>query len=300
MRILDRAVFILLVTHLLLLVSDVLLAPYQRGMRQFFITDMVALNLMIGLGLVPKIAPRARLALGGILYGVGWLTHAVLHPAGLGLAAVAEEILTGPTASHALDYGFPVLEWAGVFLLGTVLGEALVSARTPEARRTWAIRLLRRGALSVAVAAAVKTFLFISPVRASVATYPVLREFLSIFGKAPPSPIYLMFFGGLAACVIAAATLLSVHGLAPRVSAWVSVLGRNSLFVFVLQSAVFRDLIARLPLEGRPWAWPIAFVSATLFIWAGARVWDRVGGNRWFTLGITQLATAGSLQVRRS
>jgi len=250
--------------------------------------------------LLPKTGRTARLAVGGTLYGLGWLTHILLHPAGLGFAAVAEEILTGPTASHALDYGFPVLEWAGVFLVGTVLGETLVLARAPEARRAWAMRLLRGGATAVIVAVSLKAFLLIPAVHASVAARPEVRELLSLFGKAPPSPVYLMFFGGLGACVIGVETLLSVHGLAPRLSAWVAVLGRNSLFVFMLQSAVFRDGVARLPLEGRPWTWPLAFVAATLFIWGGAWVWDRLGGNRWLTLGIAQTLAAGSLQARRS
>ncbi len=299
-RTLDRALFILIVIHGVLLVTDVLLAPYERGLRQVFITDTLALSLIVGIVLLPRTGRTGRLAAGGILYGLGWITHALWHPTGLGFAAVADEILTGPSTSHALDYGFPVLEWVGVFLLGTVLGESLASARSPEARHGWAMRLLRGGVAAVVGAVCLKGLLLIPAAHAAVATHPVLREFLSIFGKAPPSPVYLMFFGGIGACLIAAATLLAVHGLAPRVNAWVAVLGRNSLFVFVLQSAVFRDIVARVPLEGRPWVWPLALVTATLFIWGGARVWDRLGGNRWITIGLAQLAPAGSLQARRS
>jgi uncharacterized membrane protein len=298
MRVLDRAIFILLVVHIALVISDVLLAPYQRGLRQFFITDMVALNLMVGLVLLPKTGRTGRLAVAGILYGAGWTTHLVLHPSGIGLAAVAEEILTGPTASHALDYGFPVLEWAGVFLMGTVLGEAMVAARTPKTRRVWAMRLLRGGAAAVIVAVSSKAVLFVPAIHAAVAARPAVREFLSLFGKAPPSPVYLMFFGGIGTCLIAGASLLSLHEMAPRLRAWVAVFGRNSLFVFMLQSAVFRDLVARLPLEGHPWLWPFGFIAATLFIWSGALLWDRLGGNRWLTLGVGQLVAPGAVPVR--
>jgi len=299
LRVLDRALFILFVAHAVLVFSDVLLAPYERAMRQVFITDLVALNLMLGLVLLPRTGRAGRLAVAVILYDLGWVIHFVWHPTRLGLA-VAEEILTGPNSSHALEYGFPVLQWAAVFLVGTVLGDAFVSARTPEARHAWAIRLLRGGAGAAAAAVCLKAFLMIPEVHASVAARPELREFLSLFGKDPPSPIYLMFFGGIGACIIAVATLLSVDSWAPRLRAWVSVLGRNSLFAFLLQSAVFRDGIARVPLEGRPWLWPFAFVAATLFIWSGAWVWDRRGGNRWLTLGIGRLkATAGSIEARR-
>jgi len=297
-RVLDRALFTLLVIHGVLVVTDVLWAPYERGLRQVFITDTLALSIMVGLVLVPRTGPTGRLAVGAILYGLGWIMHAGLHPAGLGFVAVAEEVLSGPTARHALDYGFPILEWAGVFLAGTVLGEAFVRARTSEARSHWAMRLLRGGAAAILGAVCVKALLVIPALHEGVARRADLREVLSLFGKAPPTPLYLMFFGGIAACIIAAATLLSIHGLAPGVSAWVAVLGRNSLFVFVLQSAVFRDLVARVPLEGRPWAWPVALGTATLFIWAGAWVWDRLGGNRWLTIGISQFKTAGLVEAR--
>jgi uncharacterized membrane protein len=300
MRVLDRAVFILVVTHVVLVISDVLLAPYQRGLRQFFITDMVALNLMIGLVLLPRTRPATRLAIGGVLYAAGWITHVFLHPTGLGLAAVAEEILTGPTARHALDYGFPVLEWAGVFLVGTALGQTLVAARAPEARRAWGLSLLQGGATAVAVAVSIKALLVVPALHAWVAGRPDVREILSLFGKAPPSPVYLMFFGGIGASLVGAATLLSLYGMAARTTAWVAVLGRNSLFVFMLQSAVFRDLIARLPLEGHPFVWPFAFVAATLFIWSGALLWDRLRGNRWLTLGIGQVVATSPLPARHS
>ncbi len=298
-RVLDRALFILLVIHGVLLVTDVLLAPYRRGPRQVFITDTLALSLIVGMILLPRTGRSVRLAVAGILYGLGWITHALWHPTAVGFATVADEILTGPTASHALDSGFPVLEWAGVFLVGTVLGETLVSAGSPQARHEWAVRLLRSGVGAVVVAMCLKAFLLIPAVHSSVTLRPALREFLSIFGKTPPSPVYLMFFGGIAACLIAGATLPSVRGVAPRVNAWVAVLGRNSLFVFVLQSAVFRDLVARLPLEGHPLVWPFAFALATLFIWSGALLWDRLGGNRWFTLGVGQLVAPGAVPVRR-
>jgi len=297
-RVLDRALFILLVTHGFLLISDVLLAPYVRGLRQVFITDTLALSLMIGMILVPKTTGTVRLAVAGILYCLGWIAHALWQP-GRGLVAVADEILTGPTARHALDYGFPVLQWAGVFLVGTVLGDAFVRARTAGARGAWAMRLLLGGAAAVVGAVSVKALLLMPAVHASIAGQTHVREALSLFGKAPPSPVYLMFFGGIAACLIAAATLLSVHGLAPRVSGWAAVLGRNSLFVFMLQSVVFRDVIARVPLEGHPWAWPLAFGTAALFVWSGAWVWDRLGGNRWLTIGIRQLKSAGWVEARQ-
>src|ERR1700752_17800 len=163
-RVLDRALFTLLVIHGVLLVTDVLLAPYPRGLRQVFITDTLALSILIGLVVVPRTGPAARFAVGGVLYGLGWITHALWHPAGVGFAAVTEEILTGPTPRHALDYGFPILEWGGVFLVGTVLGEAFVRARTGEARHAWAMRLLRSGAAAAAVAVSVKALLLIPAV----------------------------------------------------------------------------------------------------------------------------------------
>lgn len=292
LRVLDRALFLIVVVHIVLVVSEDLLAPNGGSLREVFITDMVALNLLLGLILLPGTSIRLRLLLGFAWYCLGWMIHFSWHPLNLG-AAVAEEILTGPNAGHALDYGFPVFQWAGVFLLGTVMGEGFAKARSSEARQSWAIRTMRQGLAAVLAAVVLKTAVIVSPLARLFESRPEYTEAASLLGKLPPSPVYLLFFGGIGACLIAAATLISMKQILPIATEWVAVLGRNSLVAFVLQSYVFRDLVGRVSLGERPWTWPIALAGSTLLIWSGTWMWDRVNGNRWLTVGVGGLGQGG-------
>jgi uncharacterized membrane protein len=281
----DRALLMLLVVHAILVCTDDLFAPHARGMRQFFITDLVGLNLLLGLILLPHTSRAVRLTLAAGLYLTGWAVHLLWHPLGIRLAT-ADEILSGPSVRHVLDYGFPVLQWAGVFLVGTVLGDMFSQARTREARRVWALGLIRRGASIAALGVMLKGLVYLPAVKAFLAAHPDYAEVFSLFGKLPPGPLYLMLFGGVGVCLVASATLLSLHATSSRAVEWVMVLGRNSLIAFILQSAVFRDAVARIPLGTRPWTWPFAFAASTLLIWCGTWIWDRLDGNRWLTLGL--------------
>ncbi|HWA59470.1 MAG TPA: hypothetical protein VG692_19605, partial [Gemmatimonadales bacterium] len=275
----------LLVVHAILVCSDVLLAPRNRDFRQVFITDLVALNLMLGVILLPVTRNAIRVALGAGLYILGWAVHLHWHP-GTAQLALAGEILSGPTASHALEYGFPVLQWAGVFLVGTVLGEGFLLAKSKAAREAWAVRLIGWGFGCAVLALALKAVVLTPGMQQVIAARPGSGEVVSLFGKLPPSPLYLLLFGGLGACLIGLSTLVSLYAAVPRAVEWVTVFGRNSLCAFLLQSVIFRDVVARMRLTHEPWTWPFIFAAATAVIWGGARLWDRLEGNRWLTLGI--------------
>ena len=219
--VLDRALFMLVVVHAILVCSDVLLAPRNRDFRQFFITDLVALNLMLGVILLPPTSNLIRLTLGACFYVLGWAIHLHWHPVTAQLA-LAQEILTGPSTSHALEFGFPVLQWAGVFLLGTVLGEGFLAARTKVAREGWAVRLIVRGVACSVLALGLKALALTPWPQQFIATHPGTAEAFSLFGKLPPSPLYLLFFGGLGACIIGLSTLISLYGAIPRAVEWVT------------------------------------------------------------------------------
>ena len=102
--------------------------------------------------------------------------------------------------------------------------------------------------------------------------------FLSPLQKLPPGPVYFLSF---AACAFLWLWILARYSHV-RVIHWYSaaaeVIGRNSLFVFIVQYFVYFTIL--------PWAgfnftgfWPIYFVVSVIAIWMIAFAWD-VGKRR--------------------
>jgi hypothetical protein len=66
---------------------------------------------------------------------------------------------------------------------------------------------------------------------------------------------------------------------------WIAVIGRASLFVFVLQYFLFWTLPDLLGIHPGRFA-AVFFIGNVLLIRVLAGIWGRLRGNRWMTLGI--------------
>ena len=102
--------------------------------------------------------------------------------------------------------------------------------------------------------------------------------------KSPPSIVYFMSYGGAAVLtIVVVAKLGDARWLAaPR--RWAGILGRSSLFVFLLQYYVYFTVFYLLHLQSSV-LWPLYFVASLAFLVATARAWEIAGLNRWMTIG---------------
>jgi predicted acyltransferase len=108
---------------------------------------------------------------------------------------------------------------------------------------------------------------------------------LSPFSKLPPSPGFLIFYGGIGLLILAGFLWIEHSGIGGWYVRNLEIIGRNSLFVFVLQYFVYFTLLHEFH-PGYTVLWPLIFLLSLLIIWVGAMVWDKRGWNRYLRLPI--------------
>jgi hypothetical protein len=76
--------------------------------------------------------------------------------------------------------------------------------------------------------------------------------------------------------------------LVRRAFAWATLLGRTSLFVFILQFYLYYMLLLSLNLPYTP-LWPLVFAASLVGITVLAKRWDEEARNRHFSVGLRRL-----------
>jgi predicted acyltransferase len=134
---------------------------------------------------------------------------------------------------------------------------------------------------------------------------PLISATLTIGGKLPPTPAYVLFYCGaglIGSCAMFALAASPLRA-ARRVACLAAVLGRASLLVFILQYFIFWTLPDLLGISPRSSHLALIFIGGICANWLAAWYWNRLGGNRILTLGLghgnTASATADSRQVQR-
>ena len=281
----DRALFMLTVGHFLIMVASApRLASLSETLQRGFITDALAVALLLGPTLVAHVGRRARVLLALLLFAGAWLMAIRWTPANA-LDEVVRYLLVG-SYPNDVPHNFPLLPWLAVYLAASVLGqwigEQFASGQQQKVERS----LVAWGAAAVSCVVLYKvcqwTFAF--------PTSPLLAVLASPWRKLPPSPAYLLLYGGLALLLVAGTLSLDRRKVVRPLFAWATLLGRASLFVFILQFYVYYVLVLSLNLPYTPF-WPLLFVASLLGITALAKMWDDGANNRYVTVGLHHLAT---------
>ena len=288
LTLLDRGLFLLTAGHALIMLSTI---PRQGSLSSAaqlgFITDAIAVALLIGPTLVHRIGPRARLALAAGLYTLG-VTLTLGWAPEAGVLRGLRYLLVG-SFPEAGPNNFPLLPWVATYLAGTVLGQLAVSAerrRVGGAERAlaWAGVIC----LSVVICAKLVDW-YVLPSGTGVVTLAgTTFDFFSPWQKLPAAPLYLAGYGGCGLWMIAAVLWIARQGYAPKCVRAAAVLGRASLFAFILQFYVYYVGFHLLELPYTR-AWPLYFAASVAMIWLGARWWDSHGYQRYLTVGMRAL-----------
>lgn len=287
-KLFDRGIFLLVVGHLLLTLA---LTPsparIPHAYRTSFITDVIAVSILIGPSMVVVVSASRRLAIAAAVFVADWLLVANWHPVGAGLIAklylfgrisVAGELSAFPA--------FPVLAWFAVYLAGTALGERVGTMYVKGERKESHYLLARTGA--AAFLAAAITYGITRTLAGNAASLADMNRlsFLSIYGKFPPGIVYLGFFGGAGLMMLATIFELDRLKRVPLLFDELRKLGRSSLFMFTAQYALYRAVLPRIRFHYTPF-WPLIFLGTVLFLTLLAELWDRRSANRYLTVGIT-------------
>jgi hypothetical protein len=279
----DRALFMLTAGHVLIMVAsaprpDSLIVTLQRG----FITDVLAVALLLGPGLVSRVGRRGRLLMAAVLFAGGWLLALQWAPDN-SLDRIVRYLLVGSYPGDS-PHNFPLLHWLAVFIAASVLGQWMGERLATGRQRSVERALLLAGGLAVSSVVLFK----LGQWTLSIQSAPILVVLGSPWKKLPPSPAYLLFYGGLALLLLASALILERRRFAQRAFAWASLLGRTSLFVFIVQFYVYYVLLLSLNLPYTPF-WPLLFVASLAGITLLAKVWDDGAMNRHLSVGLPHL-----------
>lgn len=288
-RMIDRSLLLLTIGHALIAVANMpLLVHSSDAWRMIFITDTIAVCALAGSTLIRVVPARHRIGLGAALYALSWTLVICWHPVDTQTGAIKDFIVGPYPDSRWWVYVVPVLPWFSVYFASSTLGEYLARSSRGNASRDFGRKLVRFGIAAIGVGCAMKLgYLVLLKVRLlSGATEVQIAHLLTgPFAKIPPSPDYLAVYGGAGLTLMG---LLLRYGARPelaRAVSWLALIGRNSLFVFIVQYYVYFVLlhaIRRPPM----FAWPMLFAASVLGIVATAWWWDRRNGNRFLTVGV--------------
>lgn len=288
-KLFDRALFLLVMGHLL--TGLALLPPNGfRGFAGVYMTDVIGLCFLVGPYVVTQVRPRHRLVVSAALYGASWALALLWQPRAQWLV-IAKEIFVGSCEDYSLVYVFPVIPWISVYLAATCFGERL-GVRYRNGSQEQIGRLL--------LCAIFGSFLFVAVIKACykllIAAEILSRDarFYALtapFQKMPPSPVYLAFYGGLGLAMMLILFYWQGVKLMHPLLAGISLLGRTSLFAFLLQFYIYYGLLwpFRPYLRG---PWVLYFILSILIIWWTCWSWEKRGGTRYFTFGLYKIGRA--------
>ena len=292
----NRGLFLLSVGHLLIALTE---AHLNGGLGKTIlgvtVVDEIGLCTLIAAFLVPYLASLAvcrRIAMfAALTLLLAWAANLLwmpLTPMGM---AIKNFLIGGNVDSeHIGPYTAPTLQYMALYAMGLPLGH-LFGAFT--AGRIMGTRLARRFAL-------IGGTLIIGSCLIRLARYAIdhltvfqslphagLDLTLKVTTKTPPSPIYVTFYCGMGLLLLGAAFWLAHHGpaMGKAVLGRLAVIGRASLFVFVLQYFLFWTLPDLLGVTPNALCFAVFFGNVLLMYWA-ATFWGRIRGNRYLTFGI--------------
>ncbi len=287
MHLLDRAVFLVTIGHLLIALSFTPRWGAWRALTSVYITDTVALCVVVGLYAVPRLSRNVRFMLGG-LCAVGnwfvWRFWSAQDPAFLPIKSV----LLGPPEGSDAILIFPILPWLGWYLVGSAIGEWLNDGGSRHVSRN-SRRLGAVGFGMIALALALKAGIMLHTSVTGAVFDPSWYALISPFQKYPPGPVYLLIMGGAALVLVSAL-------LSPAQPSWVKTcaalaepIGQNSLVIFIVQFYLYFAACDLLVKQGTvvPFALSVAaFLLSLAGLWAVARLCRRYRVSRFLTTGL--------------
>ena len=289
-KLVDRGVFLLLIGHTVLAFMGVLSGTgFARQYKVGYITDAIAIAIIVGPWLAFKLKQRSRLLLAAAIFAVDW--YAILFwSRNPGTATLAKHYLIGllNPADVGVDFqAFPVIPWIAVYLVGTVIGERLGTFYLDENQQRGHRFLAKIGLVSFSIGATVKLGLMLLrhfvPDFAQV--HPSLMALLSSYQKFPPGPIYICLYAGAGLLLVAAILEAGRRGTHTVALNLLRQIGQASFFSYIAEFYLYGVLFRRLRLPYTPF-WPILFFFSLAVVLAAAAAWNSIEGNRFLTVGI--------------
>src|ERR1700693_4647069 len=302
-KLVDRGIFLLLVGHAVLAFTGVLAGTgFSYTYRIGYITDAIAVAIIIGPWLVVTLQRKTRLLLAGGIFALDWCAI-LFWPASGTIPVLAKHYLVGllnPSGVRVSFPAFPVIPWFAVYFVGTVIGERVGAYYAKENRREGDRLLAKIGLASFLIGIGFKLALMLlrhfAPHFAQM--HPNLMPLLSTYQKYPPGPIYVCFYAGAGLLLVAGVFEAGRRRIQPFIMNQLRRIGQASFFSYVLQFHLYGVILRRLHLPYTPF-WPLLFILSLAVLAAAAAAWNSMEGNRFLTVGIGPLLERNALQRRQ-
>jgi uncharacterized membrane protein len=292
----DRGLCVLLLGHVLLnlaLLETVGLEQWIFGRTT--VTDAIAVCLVTA-ALMPKLSPRVLAAMGATLALASWPIAMTWIPES-DVARYVGAVFFSVRSEASVMTAAALVPYLGMFLLGMALSRASQPLLEQRAFDVVAWRLMKIALPAIAlVALGVLAWHFgKDAVTAALALDPdsaeALRETFDPRSKLPPSPAYLMMYGGGGLLIAAVCLLNSSKGLLWPAVRWTATLGRASLMCFVLQDWLLNlipSLLGYSEVENVAF-WSVYAVATIWTLHRAATAWDNARANRFLTVGLKRV-----------
>jgi len=302
----DRGLFLLLVAHVLLGFTEFeSVTLFQWLFVRTTITDAIGIALCVAV-LLRNRSAGMLLALGASIFILSWVIGATLAVESVWakhLATLLFSVRSGP--ERLVDVA--LAPYLGLFLVGMGLSTYMKDQIAAGDNRALARRLLIIGGASVSLIVAIAlAWRFFKEGLPEALREPhnmqLLRITINPTTKWPPSPGYLLFYGGAGLLMAGWYFYGRPAQLVKPLVAKASVIGRASLMCFVLQDWLLIVTPAVLGFSDitSPVFWIAYLVAAVLALYVVAGAWDRVRGNRFLTIGLKRLMLGPAQQRRRA
>ena len=294
-RLLNRGIFLLTFGHLLVAVAE----SHRDGgfvntIAGNSIVDEIGLSMVIAAlcsrFLISSNNRRYISGLAVVLFLILWWLELSLHPTSQA-GRILRQALIGPDLLYPNlpSYTAPTLQYVVIFSIGLVGGGWLNNIQQDTKSYSAAVSATFLGSCLL-IGFALLLFASKHVVQAFAPLWTnliFLDRTFQISCKTPPSPAYLLFYSG---CGLLITTALMAAALRPskalhRLVNWLSVLGKASLFTFVLQYFLYWTLPDVLGIRPGKFA-PAIFFSNVALLWYAARWWGSIRGNRFITVGL--------------
>lgn len=287
-RLIDRGIFLLTIGHILILIAHIPFAGgVEAALHWAFMTDTIGFCLIVGPLLITRLRPKARIIFCAGVYVLSWLIILYWQPTSTILRLI-EDTLFGQFEGASKIYAdnFPLLPWFSLYFISSCLGE-WVGKYSLEMDITKLARLFLR----VVLASSGSLLLIYSGMRLArplLINSPTIHMVISPWQKLPPGPVYFLFYGGIGLTIMYSLLKFEKRYFIKKFSIWASILGKTSLFIFVLQYYVYFSLYSLLDLSFT-FLWPLYFTISIAIIFYLAKIWHEKNYNRFMTVNYSHM-----------
>lgn len=302
----DRGLFLLLVAHLLLNLADLSRVDlFEWLFVRTSITDVIGVALCLAV-LFRNRSAGMLITLGGSAFLVSWIIGATLVPQTAWSRHLGALLFSIRNQEHKL-VDVAMIPYIGMFLIGMGLSTAWRQALADLDCRTLARRCLLVGGAGVALALslALTWYVFTEQIMMLLREPHLIslaRVTIHPLNKHPPSPGYLLFYGGAGLVMAGVYFLGQPRRLVQPIVSKAAVLGRASLMCFVVQDWLLFVTPRVFGFEGltSPAFWMTYFFGVLLALYILASAWNRAHGNRFLTIGLKRLLLRRAEGERRA